>query len=239
MLVGRADHRDPAVVDDADAVGLLGLLEVVGRQEDRRPVLAADVAQVRPQAVPADRVEPGRRLVEEQDPRPVHEAADDLELALHAARVRLERLEQVVVQADDARPAARSAAVLGRHQPVERPVAVDPVQRDVEPDVLLAGEVQVEARVLEDDPDAAPDGGRVTVEVVAGDRDRAARLGEGRRQDRDGRRLAGAVRAEEGEQLARLDIEADVVDRRGAGLPVALGQVVDGDDRSHGGSCGT
>ena len=44
--------------------------------------------------------------------------------------------------------------------------------------------------------------GRLAIEVVAGDRDRAARLGQGRGQDRDRGRLAGAVRTEEGEQLA-------------------------------------
>ena len=50
QLVGRAEDRDPAVVDDADAVGLLGLVEVVRRQEDGRAVGVADLAQVVPQA---------------------------------------------------------------------------------------------------------------------------------------------------------------------------------------------
>ena len=63
----------------------------------------------------------------------------------------------------------------------------------------------------------------------------AARLGQRRRQDRDRRRLAGAVRAEEGEQLARPDVEADVIDGRDVGLLVALGQVLDGDHGVHGG----
>jgi hypothetical protein len=82
----------------------------------------------------------------------------------------------------------------------------------VHPDVLLARQVEVEARVLEDDPDAPPDGGRVAIEVVTGDPDGARGLREGRREDRDRRRLARAVRAEEREQLARPDVEADVVD---------------------------
>ncbi len=66
-VVGRADDGDPAVVDDAHPIGILGLVEVVGRQEDGRAVVVADLAQVVPQAAPADRIEPGRRLVEEQD----------------------------------------------------------------------------------------------------------------------------------------------------------------------------
>ena len=64
-------------------------------------------------------------------------------------------------------------AVLRGHAPVERPVAVEAVDGDVEADVLLAGEVRVQARVLEDDPDVATDARCVGVEVVPGDGDRA------------------------------------------------------------------
>ena len=93
-------------------------------------------------------------------------------------------------------------------------------------DVLLARQVGVEARLLEDDADLSSDGRRVEIEVVAGDGDGATRLGEGRRQDRDGGRLAGAVRAEEGEQLAGCHVEADVIDGRDLRVLVALDQVV-------------
>jgi hypothetical protein len=105
----------------------------------------------------------------------------------------------------------------------------------VEADVLLAGEVEVEARVLEDDPDAPADRGRVAVEVVAGDPDgpdvfarvvvrieivvvlpapfgpRKANSSPGRPRRRCRRRRAGR-------------------------LPVALDEVLDLDDRIHDGS---
>ena len=233
QLVRRPDHRDPAVVDDADPIGLLRLLEVVGREEDRRPVGVADLAEVVPQGAAADRVETRGRLVEEQDPGPVHEAADDLELPLHPAGKRLEGLEEVVVEPNDVGQQLDPLAVLRRHQAIERAVAVKAVDRDVETDVLLAREVLVDARVLEDDPDVATDGRRVPVEVVAGDRDRPARLAERRRQDRDRRRLARPVRAEEGEQLTRSYVEADVVDGRLGRLPVTLDEVLDANDRFH------
>jgi len=48
----------------------------------------------------------------------------------------------------------------------------------------------------------------------------------------DERRLASAIRAEQRENLARHDVERDALQRlipRGIGL----GQVLDGDDRSH------
>jgi hypothetical protein len=45
------------MVDDADTIGDLRLVEVVGREEDRRPVGGARPEQVLPQRVPAHRVE--------------------------------------------------------------------------------------------------------------------------------------------------------------------------------------
>ena len=56
-------------------------------------------------------------------------------------------------------------------------------------------------------------------------------------QDLDRRRLARAVRPEEGEDLAALDLEVDAGDR--VELAVALVQTADGDDRRHAASVGT
>jgi hypothetical protein len=65
----------------------------------------------------------------------------------------------------------------------------------VEADVLLGREVLVEARLLKDDPDLAADGTGLRGEVVAGNAHLPTRGGESGRQDRDDRRLAGAIRA--------------------------------------------
>src|SRR5436190_5086121 len=84
--LARAAHgHDAAVVEDAEPVGLLRLLQVVSGQDDGHPVSLADLAQVGPQAAPAGDVKAPGRFVQEQDRRPVHEATDDLELALHSA----------------------------------------------------------------------------------------------------------------------------------------------------------
>ena len=83
---------DPAVVDDDDAVGeLVGLVEVLGREEERRAV-ADEVAQHAPQLDPAAGVEPGRRLVEEEHRRCRDEAGREVEPATHAAGVVLDDL---------------------------------------------------------------------------------------------------------------------------------------------------
>ena len=68
-LVGRAPRDDLAVVDHGDRVGqLVGLLQVLRRQQQRR-ALAHEAADDVPHAQAAARVETGRRLVEEQQPR--------------------------------------------------------------------------------------------------------------------------------------------------------------------------
>jgi hypothetical protein len=72
---------DPAVVDHDHALGhCVGLVEVVRRQDDRRAgVVQPDdlLLQVRPVLG----VQPGRRLVEEQQLGGVHHAEGDVEAA--------------------------------------------------------------------------------------------------------------------------------------------------------------
>ena len=60
---------------------------------------------------------------------------------------------------------------------------------------------------------------------------RAARWCEERREHLHRRRLAGAVRSEEAEDLARVDVEGDVVDGVSRAV-VALGELVDVDHRA-------
>ena len=67
LPVPFGDH--PPVVDHRDPVGeLVGLLQVLGGQQDRR-ALAPQLAHDRPDLVAAARVEAGGRLVQEEHPR--------------------------------------------------------------------------------------------------------------------------------------------------------------------------
>ena len=89
QLVRRARRDDEALVDDDDLVGeLVGLLEVLRREQQRRP-LADELADDGPHAEPAAWVESGRRLVEEQHLRTADETAGEVEATLHAAGVGL------------------------------------------------------------------------------------------------------------------------------------------------------
>ena len=92
------------------------------------PVVAREPGDLLPQVGAAGRVEAGRRLVEEQQPRPVHERQREVEPPLHAARVaadlavggvgQADALEQLVAAraplAPSGRPAAWSAAACAR-----------------------------------------------------------------------------------------------------------------------------
>jgi hypothetical protein len=155
------------------------------------------------------------------------QAADDLELAAHPARVGADRPEDLVTEADDAGELRHLVAVVTRHEPVRRTVGSDAVEDRVEANVLLAGQVPVEARALEDDPDPAADRARLADDVEPVDARHPRGRREGGGQDGDRRRLPGAVRTEEREELAGAHVEADAVHRVAVGLPVALDESLD------------
>src|SRR5581483_6795155 len=81
----RVDGDDVPVVDDRDAVAVLRLVHVMRGEEDRDVLALLQLVDVGPDGYPRLRIEPDRRLVEEQHARSVQQAAGDLQPALHAA----------------------------------------------------------------------------------------------------------------------------------------------------------
>jgi hypothetical protein len=146
------------------------------------------------------------------------QAAGDLQPTLHAAGVRADHRPAAVPQVHHVEDKLHPGVQLG---------AGHAVKVGVEPQVLLAGEVGVQRRVLEDQPDVAPDRVPLPEYVVPG-HPRGPRGGvrEGA-QDLDGGRLARSVRAEEAKGLTRPNLEVDAADR--LKLSVALHQVGDPD----------
>src|SRR5579875_79114 len=71
-------------------------------------------------------------------------------------------------------------------------------------------------------------------DVISADRDAAARRIDDAADDADQRGLAGAVRTEQREYLAVLDVEIDVLERLETAR-IGLAEVPDGDDGGHGG----
>src|SRR5215467_10417985 len=80
----RILRQDAAVVDDADAVAALDLLDVMGRDNDGELALIAQPMHVLPEPLARLGIEPDRRLVEEQNARVVNERPRDLEPPFHS-----------------------------------------------------------------------------------------------------------------------------------------------------------
>jgi hypothetical protein len=214
----RALGDDASVVDDGEPVGeAIGLLEVLRREQERRAA-GDELLDDAPQVVAADGVESRRRLVEEQHGRLVHERRREVEASAHAAGVRL----------------GRSVGGVGQAEHLEQLVGAGPhvPGREVgeladEAEVLAAGEVLVDRCVLAGETDQRAHGVGLAHHVVA-EHARPPGVGlDDRGQDPHGRRLAGAVRAEEAEHGARRHAQVDAVE--GVDVAEALAQAFDRD----------
>jgi len=207
------------VVDEGDAVTQpLGLLEVVGGEQDRR-ALAVDPLDVLPQLEAQLDVDSGGGFVQDQQPRPVHERAGEGDPTLHAAGEKACALVALVGQREDLEQLgrARPAVALGHPE-----VAAVIVER------LLDGEKEVQVELLGGQADALA---RLTVvvdRVVAEDLDRPR--GRARQPGRavDQGRLAGPVGSEQAEEVTGSDLQRDVLERLGP-RRIALDEVLDGE----------
>ena len=201
------------MVDDPDAVGeYVRLLEVLRRQEHRHALGLREPADLRPKGAAALRVQPRRRLVEEEDSRPVDERESEVEAPLHPAGVRLHLAIGRAREPDADEQLFASLVAFPLRQAVEAAL---------EPQMLAAREVRVERRLLQRRADRPAHPRTLMQDVVPGH----PRGAGGRRQQRGehqhSRRLARSVRPEEPVDLARLDLQLDPVDRARALLELA------------------
>src|SRR4030081_849433 len=228
-VVGCSERDDLSFVDDADAVCLFRLFQIVRREEDRGPARPPDLAEVLPESAARRDVEARGRLVEEENLGVMQEAPHDLELPAHTAGERLYRLVDLSRDPQKPRQLLDFRAIATRHEPVGRRVRKDAVEDGVKAHVFFRGEVLIEARPLKDDPDLAPNGTRLADDVAAVDRRAAARRGEGCREDPGPWSLPCSGRSEQDEELSGLHLEGDAVDSVCLGLLVALHEVFDTD----------
>ena len=154
---GRALGDDLAVVDDPDAVGEhVGLLEVLGGEEDRHAVLARRGGATSSHS--AVRLWRSRPVVGSSRNRirgPVHEREREVEAALHAARVAADARSAASVRPTRSSSSSPRRAALGLRQPCSA---------GLQAHVLAAGEERVERGLLQRGADRAraPAGPRAT-----------------------------------------------------------------------------
>ena len=180
------------------------------RRQEHGHALVGEAPDQHAHVAHAARVEPGRRLVEQQQAGGAQERARDAEALPHAVRVAADLVARAIGQVD--RVERLVDAVHGA-------VAVE---RRGHLEVAPAAHIRVEARRLDEAGDAVQ-GARPLREGVAPEQLRAAGVGpDEAEQHPQRRRLPGPVRTEVAVDVAGADGEVDVVDRGDA--PVALHQ---------------
>ena len=208
LQLGRGAAGDhAAVVDDDDPVGeLVGLVEVLRRQQQRDAV-GDEPSDHLPHAHSAGRIEAGRRLVEEQHRRSRHQArrrgpgAGASRRSTPSGFGRRRRSDRTARAAR-----SRAAFASARRRPLSRPI----ITRFCRP-------VRTSSRVASCavTPMLRCTAAGLADDVVAGDSRRAGVGERERRQDPNRRRLAGAVRSEDAEDRAGGHLQVDPVERHG------------------------
>ena len=239
VMVALARHRplaqrlaaDPPVADGHGPGDLLAHQRVVRGDHDGHAQVAVEPPEELEDLVPGRGVELARRLVGEDDVRPVGEGHGDRDPLLLPARQPVRAEVGTVGQVHLAQQLARP----GRAGVVRHAVE-DHRQRDV----LQRGQVrqQVARRLLPDEADDLAQIARLLgrpelVELVAGDHGPPGRRHVEPAQDVEERALARPRRPDQSDELARLDeqVEALEGDDLEVGDLVDLDQVVAHDER--------
>jgi hypothetical protein len=166
-----------------------------------------------PHLGPAARVESGGRLVQEEDLRGQDQAGRQVESPAHPARIGADEPVGGIGEVEGGKELPRADTRLPSAEVVE---LADHLE------VLEAGQVLVHGGVLAGEPDVLAHLGGIADHVEAGN-PRGAIVGQQQgRQDANGRRLTGPVRAEQPEDAARLDVKVHTAKR--VDVAVALTQ---------------
>ena len=163
----------------------------------------------------ADRIESCQRLVEQQHRRVAHEAAGDDDLLAHAAR-----------QLAGERPLFPGELELVQERSRPALDIDDAVQPGDQPEVLVNRQVLEQVRLIRHECQPALGFERIGDEVVAIDADMARGGAQDARQRPEGRRLAGAVGADEAHDFSRRDLERQIVN--GGEIDEDAPEVLDG-----------
>jgi len=217
-----ADLLDAPAVDDCHAVGdRQRFLLVVGHGDGRDARLLDDPADLLAHLDAEAHVEVRERFVEQEYVRLGRQRPGERDALALAARQVVRRRVAVVAQVHQIEQFLDAGLAL-----VARPVV------DAEGDVLADGEVRKEGERLEDQPDVAvvgrDEGVRAGDDLVVDADDTPVGVVEAGEQAQR-RRLAAARRTQQGEQLALVDRQRQLVDG-GLGAELA-GDAVEGEHR--------
>ena len=210
------------MVDDADPIAqALRLLHVVGGVEhpDAR---RAQLLHAREDRVTALRIDADRRLVEDQQGRPVKEPDADVEAPLHTTGELTGSVVGRIEQPDGLQDLRR---------PRRETTPAEAVQTAEESKVLRRGEIGIDGQILWHVADRSLGVAHLRVQIVTGDLHRPRVSAQQPAQHRNRRRLPRAVRTEQAIRLPGTDLETDTVDHRDLAIP--FGQIPANENSRH------
>ena len=199
-----SDCESAAPMHQRDAVAAFGLVHEMGRDEDGDAFPARKLQDQAPEIVAGLRIDAGGRLVQDQDFWPVQTGGGELQALALAQR-------QLAGQGiGDARELEALECSLDARLHLRGFDAIElRVQREVGPHRQLL----IEREALRHVADLQPRCDVLRLDRSAEQLGLAFAGGQQAGQHLHGRGLAGAVRAEEAEDLAALDAEARMIDR--------------------------
>lgn len=202
QLVGGTAGDAAAGVHDDDAVTeVLCFLEIMCCVNYGRTVIAQGLDIVE-QELPALSIHRHCRLVEEDQFRPVHDAAGDIEPALETAGELLGQKFAVFIDIDIFDSAIDILAAPGLVVDIEATEVVD---------ILVDSEIREVGQLLRHDADPGFEIITIRVQLFAEDLDLAALVFEQREDRVDHRGLAGAVRPEQAQDLPLCYLEIKII----------------------------
>ena len=219
--VGRVALDQPPVVHQTHTVAALRLIEV-SRGYQNGDAVFHQLIQDGPEMAARNRIDAVGRLVQEQDFRAVQQGTHQAELLLHAAGKFAGLAAAEGFHAGHAQQVRQDAPALGgRHAE----------QVGIELHVFVDGEIGVEAEALGHVADGVLDGLGIFGHVMAGDPGLALARIEQTAQHPQCGGLAGAIGADQSEDLAAGDFQVQMIDR-GQRVEVP-GEVPGADDALH------
>jgi hypothetical protein len=201
----RRRQRHPPVRNDADAVGhAFGYLQDVRGHDDGAAGAHAFAQHVLHLPRGAG-IEPGQRLIENDDARPVHQRTGERHLLAHALG---KALAALIGMAGEIEPIEQFLRAHLRQRRLDAPQPGDEFQ------IFLRRELVVDHRLIGNPRHHPLRRHRIGECIDAGDMDRAGVRPHQSRDHAQRRGLAGAVRAEQRIEPAGTHGEVETVDRR-------------------------
>ena len=205
-LVERAVGEQAALADDDDPFRQrLDVVHVVGREQHGHVLLAVETLHEIANGKLRRRIEADRRFVEEQDLGIMEQGCRELGAHALAERELADGLGQQRFEAQQGHELVAPATIALGRDPVDVGQQIEAVEdRQVPPELAALAEHHADPGHMAE---------TILVGHEASDFDPPAGRPQDPRQDLDGRRLARAVRPDEGEQLAGLEAEGEVDQR--------------------------